>query len=175
MDRLDKVSILAIIVLCVSSLVLISGHKGEARLDRNTQQRGAAVEASTHDGEREAKVKQARNLQDSDNPGKAEVLIQELIQKYPYDGEPHMMMGNILMRKQEPIRAMREYKEAVDLNPDYLDKKASLYQGKKLKTAAKEAMEEIEKRIQQTPGDKSLRSERKTIYYLQGKIAGGCS
>lgn len=36
LDALDKTSVVAIIVLCVSSIVLISGHKGEARLDRNT-------------------------------------------------------------------------------------------------------------------------------------------
>ena len=86
-----------------------------------------------------------------------------------------MMMGNILMRKQEPIKAMREYKEAIDLNPDYLDKKTPLFQGKKLKIAAGEALAEIEKRIKADPKDEAAKNEKKTIYYLYRKIAGGCS
>ena len=175
MDALDKTSVVAIIVLCVSSIVLISSHKGEARLDSNTIQRGFETVSSAHNGEFEAKVKQARNLQDSDNPAKAEGLLQELILNYPYEGEPHMMMGNILMKKQEPVKAMREYKEAIDLNPDYLDKKTPLFQGKKLKIAAGEAFVEIEKRIKADPKDEAAKNEKKTIYYLYRKIAGGCS
>ena len=175
MDALDKTSVVAIIVLCVSSIVLISGHKGEARLDRNTIQRGSETVFTANNEELKAKVKQATNLQDSDNPAKAEGLLQELILSYPYEGEPHMMMGNILMRKQEPIKAMREYKEAIDLNPDYLDKKTPLFQGKKLKIAAGEALAEIEKRIKADPKDEAAKNEKKTIYYLYRKIAGGCS
>jgi len=174
MDTLDKISGVVIIVLTISSLVLSISHKGEAMPDRNIQQRGIAAQSSPANGEIDSKVKLARNLLASDNPGKAEVLIQELIQKYPYEGEPHMLMGDMLMRKQEPIKAMHEYKEAIDLNIDYLDKKTALFQGKKLKRAVGEAMVEIDRRIKLNPEDEFMKSEKKTIYYLYRKIAGGC-
>ena len=174
MDRLDRISIWAIVTLIISSFALISGHMGEARPDRKVQQGRATGDLSLTNVEMDRKVKLIKNLMESENLGQAEILTKELIQKYPYEGEPHMIMGDVLMRRQEPVRAMLEYKEAVGLNPDYLDKKTPLFQGKKLKTAVREALTEIDRRIGRNPGDESLRSDRKIIYYLQRKIAGSC-
>lgn len=175
MDRLDRVSIWAIVILIISSFALISGHRGEARPDRNVQQRIAATDYSVVNGEIDNKVKLIKNLLEADNLNKAEILIKELIQKYPYEGEPRMLMGDILMRRQEPVKATLEYKEAIDLNPDYLDKTTPLFQGKKLKIAVREALAEIEKRIRLNLKDESMKSDRKIIYYLQRRIAGSCS
>ena len=85
-----------------------------------------------------------------------------------------MLMGDLFMRKQDPVKAMHEYRQAIDLNPDYLDKKTPLFQGKKLKVAVGEALAEIEHRLRQNPGDEALRSEKKIIYYLYRRIAGSC-
>ena len=85
-----------------------------------------------------------------------------------------MLMGDIYIRRQELIKAVLEYKEAVDLNPDYLDKKTPLFQGKKLKGAVKEALDEIEKKIKANNDDEAMRQNRKVIYYLQRRIAGSC-
>ncbi|HWR57260.1 MAG TPA: hypothetical protein VN328_00105 [Thermodesulfovibrionales bacterium] len=174
MDRLDRISIWVIVLLIVSSFALISRHMGEARPDRSLQQRRAA-DYSTVNAEVDNRVKQIKNVIEAGSLNKAEIMIRELMQKYPYEGGPRMLMGDILMRRQEPVKAMFEYKEGIDLNPDYLDKKTPLFQGKKLKIVVGEALTEIEKKIKLSPGDESLRSDRKTIYYLQRKIAGSCS
>lgn len=174
MDWLDRVSIWAIVILIISSFALMSLHMGEAVPDPALKQRVAAAEFFPVNSEVNAKAKLIKNLIESDNLDKAEVLIMELIQKYPYEGEPHMLMGDIFMRRQDPIKAMPEYKKAIDLNPDYLDKKTPLFQGKKLKTAAGEALEEADRKIKADPGDESMKSNRKLIYYLKRKIAGSC-
>lgn len=173
MDKLDKISISAILALIVISVVMALNHAGEARPERNIVKNVSS--APVPNGEIEAQASLIRNLIESDNPLKAQIMIMELLKKYPYEGEPHLLMGDLLMRKQEPIKAMFEYKESIDLNPDYLDKKTPLFQGKKLKIAAAEAMAEIQKKIEHSPGDASARSERKTLYYLQRRIAGSCS
>ena len=175
MDRLDRISIWAIVILIISSFALISGHMGEARPDRSPQQRAAVSNAAATSGEIAGRVKLARNLMEAGNLVKAEVLVRDLIQNYPYEGEPRMVMGDICMRRQEPVRGMLEYKEAIDLNPDYLDKKTPLFQGKKLKIAVREALAEIDEGLRQNPADESLKKDRKTLYYLQRRIAGSCS
>lgn len=175
MDRLDRVSIWAIVILIISSFALISGHMGEAKPDRNMQQRIAATDYSVVNGEIDNKVKLIKNLLEADNLNKAEILIKELIRKYPDEGEPRMLMGDILMRRQESVKATLEYKEAIDLNPDYLDKTTPFFQGKKLKIAVREALGEIEKRISLDPKDESAKRDRKFIYYLERRIAGSCS
>ena len=175
MDRLDRISIWAIAILIITSFALISGHMGEARPDRNLQQRAAASNGAATGGEIAGRVNLARNLMEAGNLAKAEILVRDLIQNYPYEGEPRMVMGDIFMRRQDPIRAMLEYREAVDLNPDYLNKKTPLFQGKKLKIAVREALAKIDEGIRQNPADEALKKDRKTLYYLQRRIAGSCS
>lgn len=175
MDTLDRISIWAIVILIISSFVLTSGYRGEALPDRKMKQRKAAGAGySALNRELEKKIDLAKDLMESNNLGKAEMLVKELIQKYPYDGGPHMVMGDIFMRRQELLKAMPEYREAVDLNPDYLDKKTALFQGKKLKVAVNETLAMVEKMIEEDPGDGSLKESRKLIYYLQRRIAGSC-
>ena len=175
MDWLDRISILAIVLLTISSIALINGHMDAAGLDRNAQQRTASADHPAANSELGSDVKVIKNFIETNNFDKAETRIQDLMQKYPHEGEPHMMMGDIFMRKQEPLKAMPEYKEAVDINPDYLDKKTALFQGKKLKVAVGEALAALEKAIRLNPGDNSMKNEKKSIYYLQRKIAGSCS
>ncbi len=175
MDRLDKISALAIASLLIGSFVVIHGHTNEAKPVRNIQQGIVAAENSASIEDLNAKSNVIRNLMEAGNLTRAEVLTRELLQQYPSaQGEPHMLMGELLMRRQEPIKAVHEFKDAIECNPDYLDKKTPLFQGKKLKVAVEEALSEISRRLKMTPGDDSLKSERKIIYYLYRKIAGSC-
>jgi tetratricopeptide (TPR) repeat protein len=174
MDRLDRISIWVIVVLIISSFVLTSGYKGEAGPDRKAPKRMAGADFSAANGEVDKKMRVIKNLMESNNLDKAEMLANELMQKYPYEGEPHMAMGDIFVRRQELMKAMPEYKEAVDLNPDYLDKKTPLFEGKKLKVVVNEALEEVEKRIDSDSADKLAKEERKLIYYIKRRIAGSC-
>jgi len=173
MDTLDRLSIWAIVVLIITSFVLTGGHRGEAK-PKKKQQKIAAADYAVINVEIENKVKVARNLMESNNLEKAAILVKEMIGKFPYEGAPHMVMGDILMRRQEQIRAMPEYKSAVDLNPDYLDKKTPLFQGKKLKVAVNEALDEVEKEMKAHPDSTSMKQSRKLIYYLKRRIAGSC-
>ena len=174
MDRLDRISIWAIVVLIIGSSALISHNMGEAKSDRSSQKMQLPPAVPAVNMEIDNRVKAIKALIEG-NLNKAEMLDQELIRQYPYEGEPRMLMGDIYMRKQEPVRAVLEYREAVDLNPDYLDKKTPLFQGKKLKIVVREALEDIEKKLKVSPDDESLKKERKIIYILQRRIAGSCA
>jgi len=175
MDRLDRISIWAIVILIISSSALISHHMGEARTERKDNQRMPASTYQAVNPEVANSSKAVRNLMESSNLLKAEGLAKEMIAKYSYEGEPRMLMGDILVRKQELIKAVAEYKIAIDLNPDYLDKKTSLFQGRKLKKIVSEALAEIEGKIKTNPQNESLKKTRKDIYYLQRRIAGSCA
>jgi lipopolysaccharide biosynthesis regulator YciM len=174
MDKLDRFSIFAIIVLLLSSLALMTNHMGEARSDRDDKKRGASDTTDVL-SEIEDEVKAIKDLIEGGNLSKAEMLTKELIQEHPYEGEPRIMMGDIFMRKQEPIMAVLEYKEAIDINPDYLDRQTPRFQGKKMEVAVKEALLLIERNIEKNPEDALMKKHRKNVYYLQRRLAGGCS
>lgn len=174
MDRLDRISIWAIVLLVISSSALISHHMGETRDNPHIIRNKVGVVPTFSNSETEGMLRTARNLMDGGSLDKAETLVREAIRKYPYEAELHMVLGDIFLRRQEPVKAVLEYKEAVDLNPDYLDRKTPLFQGKKLKLTVKEALSEIEGRTKAAPGDETLKEHKKTIYYLQRRIAGSC-
>lgn len=174
MDWFDRISIGAVTALSVGALVLVQCHKGEVKPDRDLQQRAPVADAAAN-GELANNVRLIKNLIEAGNLSRAEYMIGGLKQKFRYQGELSMLMGDVLMRKQQPVMAMHEYKEAIDLNPDYLDKKTPLFQGKKMKIAVGEALAEIENRNRQNPDDESLKQEKKVIYYLYRRIAGSCS
>jgi tetratricopeptide (TPR) repeat protein len=173
MDMLDKISVSAVAVLLIASFAVIRDHGADAERDIHTGRRPPAA-AAVLNKELDEQLKSIKKLIEADNLTQAEILASELIARFPFQGEPHMAMGDLLMRRQDPVKAMHEYKQAIDFNPDYLDKKTPLFQGKKLKSAAGEASSEIENRLRRNPEDESLKSERKVIYYLYRKIAGSC-
>ena len=146
MDRLDRFSIWAIVILLISSSALVSYHMGEAIPGKEAPQRVSVTGGAGINAELGNKVRVIRNLIEANNLGKAETLARELILQYPYEGEPRMLTGDIFLRKQETVKAIFEYKEAIELNPDYLDKKTPFFQGKKLKAVVREALEEIERK-----------------------------
>jgi tetratricopeptide (TPR) repeat protein len=124
--------------------------------------------------ELDRKVKVAKDLLENNNLLKAEELATGLISEYPYDGAPHMVIGDIQLRKQNLVAAMDSYRNGIDLNPDYLDKKTEVFQGKKIKATVLEAKAIIEKDLQENPGNGDLRQKRKTVYYMLRRIAGSC-
>ncbi len=174
MDALDKISVGIIVILIAGSAVVVETQIREAKPDRSVKQRLPASGSTEANQELSSASRIIRNLMEAGNLVKAEILARELVQNHPYEGESHMLLGDLYMRKQEPLKAVHEYKEAVELNPDYLDKTTPLFQGKKLKVSVGEALAEIERQVRSDPGNDALKSEKKLIYYLYRKIAGSC-
>jgi tetratricopeptide (TPR) repeat protein len=173
MDNLDKISITILIVLVAVMVVIGMDYHGDAESNVNNAARINRNITGISEIP-DSKIKILRDLVAGNNIGKAEALLEGMLKKYPYEGEPYMLMGDIMMRKQDPVAAIYSYKEAVDLNPDYVDKKAALFQGRKIKVAVDEAKESINAAISKSPGDRKMKKAKKTMYYLLRKLAGSC-
>jgi len=171
MDKLDKLSLLAIIVLGVSTSFLVAGYANDTP---GQDKYAVRQQVRVFNPELDKKVKVAKTLLENNNLLKAQELATGLISEYPYDGAPHMVIGDILLRKQDPVAAMDFYRNGTDLNPDYLDKKTEVFQGKKIKATVLEAKAIIEKDLQANPGNGDLKQKRKTVYYMLRRIAGSC-
>lgn len=172
MDRLDKMSVLSIVVLVMTATALIFVHSNSVESKNAPAQQRA--EKRIRSPELDKKIKVASDLLTNNNLDKAELLINDLVAEHPYDGSPYILLGDLHVRKLKPIQAMLAYRNAVDLNPDYLDKKTPLFQGKKIKYTTKEAKAAIKRGLDQNPDDEDLREQRKTLYYMLRKIAGSC-
>ncbi len=173
MDLLDRLSIVAIACLIASAIVVSffqhsnsPGDEEPRAVSRNPVTRPHCSEIKT----RESKI---RSLIENQSLDQAQRLVMKLIRQYPDNGEPHLLLGDIYLRKQDVIKALYKYRDAVDRNPDYLDKNTPLFQGKKLQNVVSEGLSELEKRAKRG-NDAELGKDRRLIYYLQRRIAGAC-
>jgi tetratricopeptide (TPR) repeat protein len=171
MDKLDKLSVLAIVILVVSASFLVAVY---ANVAEDRDQFVVRQQVRVFNPELDNKVKIAKDLLENNNLLKSEELARLLISEYPYDGAPFMVIGDIELRKQDPVAAMEFFRSAIDLNPDFLDKKTEVFQGKKIKATVLEAKALIEKELEANPGNDELSGKRKTVYYMLRRIAGSC-
>ena len=174
MDKLDKIAAAAICGLLLWAGVLVvtapppAKDAGRAGLEKIS---ALAAKLDAELARREARVKKMMN---GGSLKQAEAMARELVSGFPYSGTPHMLLGDIHLRRQDPVAAMEEYRLAVDLNPDFLDKKTKDFQGKKIKKVVDEAREIIDSRLAQEPDSQKWRQAKKTVYYMLRKIAGSC-
>lgn len=173
MDKLDKLTIVSVVVIVLYTGTLLALQYDPSASETN-QQDEIAARQHVVTPELRQKIDLAKNLLTQDNLTKSESLVESLITEYPYEGALFMLKGDILMRHQKPVAAMYEYKEAISLNPDFLDKKTKSFQGKKIKVTVEEAMSVIESGLQDNPGNNQLKDDRQTVYYMKRKLAGSC-
>lgn len=173
-DRLDRLALAVLVVLLVAALGLSIFSSGEvAPLEKKKVALRQSVAVASP--EFANKMTTAVNLLNGGDPARTGQLLDELIASFPYEGGPHMLKGDLLLREQQAIAAMLEYRQGVDLNPDYLDKKMpEVFQGKKVKSTLEEARLAIAAGLARTPGDASLKQQREVLYYMLRKVAGSC-
>lgn len=120
------------------------------------------------------KISVVKTLLAGNNLEQAESLLKEMVVAYPYEAMPFLLWGDLHLYRQDSVGAMLEYRKAVDLNPDFLDKKSEHFQGKKIKKTVEEAWSVIESGLATKHDDAALLSARTVYYYLLRKIAGSC-
>ena len=172
MDRLDKISYLAIGILTIWIVVLIGIQKPNPN-DANTLPRRVLHTIQYNNPELEKKIELAKNLL-LDNRQKAEELISSLITEYPYNGMSYLLEGDLFLYRQQPVQAMHSYRQAVDLNLDFVDKNTPLYQGKKIHNTVNEAEEVINVSLAGEKGDPVMKKYKKEVYYMKRRLAGSC-
>lgn len=173
-DRLDVLALSAVAIMLLAGLFIIGRYTGPA----NPVAGGSGVSRQVVvivSPEFDNKLQIAQTLLNSGNLLKARELIKGMITDYPYDGRPYMLLGDLYVHGQQPVLAMLEYRKGVDLNPDFLDKKAKkLFRGKQIKNILTEARQVIKTGLADNPGDPQLKQQLETLYYMLRRVAGSC-
>jgi hypothetical protein len=170
MDRLDILSLVVILILIASITFISLGYKSEAGSNRDFNKKRVVVNSEIPP----EKLDAIKAMIAANSMKKADAIVAEMLEKYPYEGGPHMLKGDIMMRKQDPVAAIYSYRAAVELEPDYVDKKTQLFQGRKIKVAVDEVKTIIDRALVKDPADGEMKKARKTMYYLLRSLAGSC-
>lgn len=70
--------------------------------------------------------------------------------------------------------ALASYRQAIDREPGYIDKKSPLFVGKDIKKNVLEAKDKLQREVTLKPNDPDIKKALNELLYVQRRLAGGC-
>ncbi|CAK8715049.1 hypothetical protein GCAAIG_04420 [Candidatus Electronema halotolerans] len=70
--------------------------------------------------------------------------------------------------------SLADYRQAVDSEPGFIDRKSPLFVGKRIKEKVDESQEKLQREMQLKPNDMSVQKALDDLLYLKRRLAGGC-
>jgi len=176
MDRLDKITVGAIVVLVAVSIWMIGNAeiatRRQAQLAQNTEE---AQDPFVAQMELDKKI--YHEVQVSIEQGSFEQgmeKLQEIIKQHPERPMSFVYMARLSLKQGRLKEAIHNYREAIDKNPDYLDNHTPLFIGKEINAAVVEGREKFGREQKLKPNDSQVGEALKEVYYLQRRLLGGC-
>ena len=174
MARLDKFDliVLTVVALLVAAAVVV-GTTGKS--DRQfTRPASSRVQPPPPDPAFEGRLANARTFIGAGQASEAVKDLQALASSNPASSDAHALLGEAYARLMDYPSSMREYRLAISMDPEFLDKKSGKFVGKRVKAAVKDAMDEAKKALAANPDDPKAKAALSDAYYLERMLAGGC-
>lgn len=177
-DRYDKLLWFGLLaVLGALGFFLLSGSVREsAALDSASLDRALEQELA-----RQAKVtfvekiyQPVSALRQQGQLQSALLKLDELSARYPGEAHGAILKGEILLEMGALDAAVSSFVVAVQRNGEYVDKRHPLSRNKEIAQLVERGLREIAPRLQAQPNNPALAEQRKQLYYLQSRLAGGC-
>ncbi len=176
MDWLDKLSIAAI-----AGLVLItSGMLVNQEITKRRQNNPGVVAkeeklSNNLQLEMDKKIYQeVINYKKQGLYAEATAKLKDIMKRYPEKPLSYLYMAELYLEQGKLGDAIHSYRRAVEMEPDYVDEKTSVFIGNKIKDLVKEGREKFGREKALRPKDREIRKILKDVYYLQSRLAGGC-
>lgn len=175
MDWLDKLSIAMIAALSVITVAMVAQSEMAIRKQGDLNDGSTAEAAFAEKKERNQRIYQeVRKELEKGDLQKVEASLQAILTKYPNNAQSYVYLAQLDLQRGTLGGAIQDYRQAVEMDPDLVDKRTPFYVGDKLEGLVKEGMEKFKREKQLKPGDQQVDKVLKDVYYLQRRLAGGC-
>ena len=171
LDRFDILNLAAIALLSGAAVYYgFAGGAGSAR----PRAAYAKASATVPSPDLIQKVEAARLLLEAGQVKEAIGSLNSLADTNPASGDIHALLGQGYSRLMDYPSAVREFRLALLIEPDYVDSKSPKFIGKRIKAAVKEGMPQFEDALRKNPGDEKAAAALNDAKYLERMLAGGC-
>jgi tetratricopeptide (TPR) repeat protein len=174
-DRFDILLGILLLVCCAAVAALLLGSGSQA-----SQSSLSVDKAIAQDMAYQAKVSflerlyaPVSELQQSGKPESALLKLDELSRRYPEEAHGELLRGEILLQMQVLPQAIRHLAKAVRMNGDYVDQHSPLSRRPLIEQLLGEQLPQLKEKAAQQSST-ILQAALKDLYYLQGRMAGGC-
>lgn len=113
-------------------------------------------------------------LRDSGHSESALLKLDELSRQYPDEAHGETLRGEILLQLGARQKAISHLARAVRMNGDYVDQHSPLSRRTLIERLLDEELSKVKQQAATSNASRSLQATLKDLYYLQGRMAGGC-
>ena len=175
MDRLDILSIASIAALALAILFMLTNQGVVAGRQHNSAALARENAAYAAQVEADKKIFQGvASFMEKGLYSEASASLDGIMKKYPDKSLSYVYLAQLDLKQGKLGKSVHNYRKAVEMQPDYVDKKTPLYQGEEITKVVKEGMDKFEREKALKPDDKAVKRALKNVYYLQRRMAGGC-
>lgn len=100
--------------------------------------------------------------------------LDELSRQYPAEAHGELLRGEILLQFGAKQKAIAHLARAVRMNGDYVDRHSPLSRRELIDPLLDRELVEMKQQADANPESSTVRAALKDLYYLQGRMAGGC-
>jgi tetratricopeptide (TPR) repeat protein len=100
--------------------------------------------------------------------------LKEVDAAHPENPRTLLWQGQLQYELGLIAESLASYRQALDREPDYIDKKSPLFVGKDIKRHVDESQEKLQREATLKPGDASITKALEELLYVKRRLAGGC-
>ncbi len=100
--------------------------------------------------------------------------LDELSRQYPGEAHGELLRGEILLQLGAKQKAISHLARAVRLNGDYVDRHSPLSRRALIDPLLERELVAVKRMADSNAAASSMRATLRDLYYLQGRMAGGC-
>ena len=167
--KLDRFDILT--AACATALLLAAGFVGTSRGSPTPAPRASAGSTPTAISD----LTRARAALDAGKDKKAIDQLTKFLAANPDIAEPHVLLAKAYASQGDYATAIREYKTAVVMDPEYADLNSDKYIGKGIKSVLAHGWAPCEITLNPERNDAARAAVKDDAAYLQRMLAGGCN
>lgn len=165
-DRFD-----VLIATCAAGLLLAAGFSGVSMGGTPTAPHASANSTRTAISD----LTRARAALDAGKYQKAIDQLTKFVAANPDIAEPHVLLARAHASLGDFATAIREYKTAVVMDPEYADLNSDKYIGKGIKSVLSHGWAPCEITLNPERNDAARAAVKEDAAYLQRMLAGGCN
>jgi tetratricopeptide (TPR) repeat protein len=175
-DPLDLLTRAALAVLCAVMLFMLAQQQLTA-----SDNAASEVSAAEHLRRLEQRLAQDRLLYQEvaalagqRQHSAAMDKLKEIAAAHPDNPRSLLWQGQLQYELGEVAASLASYRQAIDQEPGFIDKKSPLFVGKDIKLHVEEAQAKLQREQTLKPGDSSIKKALDELLYIKRRLAGGC-
>jgi len=100
--------------------------------------------------------------------------LKDIDAAHPDNPRSLLWQGKLQYELGEIADSLASYRQAIDKEPGFIDKKSPLFAGKDIRQHVEESQAKLQREQTLKPGDSSIKKALEELLYIKRRLAGGC-